>query len=146
MQNRIIKFRAWDKATNRMLETGFHVLGEVTCFRIIEQRLMEMPEGKTTLERIGDVEIMQFTGLQDKQGNDVYEGDIILAHEHSTNYPLKHIVVFNEEELGFKLRWEGRRNEDGYYDEKLSERKYEVFEVIGNLFEHPHLLNQKTEQ
>lgn len=94
---RQIKFRAWDGATNRMLETGFHVLGEVTAFGIIEQRLMEYPLGKTTLERIGDVVLMQFVGLKDRNGNDVYHKDYVLSGKK------RFVVEWQQEEARFIL-------------------------------------------
>jgi hypothetical protein len=144
MDNSRFKFRAWDKATNRMLETGFHILGEVTCFDIITQKLMEEPLGKTTLERIGDVIIMQWTGFKDDKGIDIYEGDIIKVFSSSVKY---YEVFFKNGT--FRLRYQLDSGE--FYDWGPLFRLFEIatekdiqttIEVIGKIYSNPELLNK----
>lgn len=83
----------------------------------------------------------KFTGLVDMNGVDIYEGDIISARRIGANYPTKWVVVFNDDEA-FRMRWEGRylRKESSFYDEKVDVLKHNIFEVIGNIHEHPNLL------
>lgn len=89
---------------------------------------------------------LQYTGLKDKNGKEIYEGDVLMTKERRANFPLKWVVVYNEEQTGFRLRWEKRftNNEGGFYDILISSNEYEQFEVIGNIYENSNLLKEKT--
>lgn len=122
--SRPLKFRVFDKATKRMSEP-FHLFGETTCFNIIELWLMEYPGGKTTLERMGDIEEMQYTGLLDKKGVEICEGDIVLINNEK-----RAPVVFNN--ACFRTPYK-----DSHY--RLGGWITSSIEVIGNIYQSPEL-------
>ena len=133
--NREIKFRAWDKKYHKMIFTGFHLLGEVMAFSQIEQYLFKTKktDNVPTIERWNDIELMQFTGLKDKNGKEIYEGDIITSKLYPFQDNYCHDIYFNEAE--FRVRWTMFR-----LSEMFEHANHNV-EVIGNIYENPELLN-----
>lgn len=80
-------------------------------------------------EKLEHLQYMQYTGLKDKNGEKIYEGDI-LKFEHKEGYANELQVVTMDE-------WCWGTDEYAFYE--IVERKY-VFEVIGNIYENPELL------
>lgn len=116
----IPKFRAWDKRRNRMIE--------VTSISFRNGTIEE--DTRYAVNRhmyLDDVVLMQQTGLEDKNGVEVYEGDIV-------NYFRKSISVIEWKDGGFIIK----RILDGEYE--LIQSRIAKIEVLGNIYEHPELL------
>lgn len=76
----------------------------------------------------------QYTGLKDKNGREIYEGDIIGGSNGSINgweWPFKSEIKWNDEECGFNTPIWGYMDSTHYYN------------VLGNIHDNPDLL--KTE-
>jgi len=85
----------------------------------------------------------QFTGLYDKNGTEIYEGDI-LAHDYG-DYSL---IVYREECMAFcRIDAKDVGNINGYYNlrEDAWRSCLQRAKVIGNQYENPELLNYKEE-
>ena len=121
---REIKFRAWDSYTNKMIYK--FMLGSDTRMGsdLWTCPLVLINEGTETQEWVNadTLEILQFTGLTDKHGVDIYEHDIVKDFSGT-----------------FVIEWSDCRhawiivNEDTEYYERLS--KQGDLEVIGNIYE-----------
>ena len=116
--SREIKFRIWDKI-NRMW---------LRCFNVNLFDIGDLP----------NVELMQYTGVKDKNGKEIYEGDIV-KYKFPYDTRLKHIspVKFLETEVSFGIK-DIYGNEIPLYT--ISANNY--FEVIGNIYENKNLLEE----
>jgi uncharacterized phage protein (TIGR01671 family) len=126
-----IKFRAWSSIAENMFnnQVSLDILAQQELFRIA---------GKEDLWP--DFTFMQYTGLKDKNGKEIYEGDIIELGE--TNFT-KEVIIFDKGSFGIKASW---LKDNKYGDPFVELNKYcnPVFEgcvlIVGNIYENPELL------
>jgi hypothetical protein len=123
---REIKFRVWHKAEEKMYE----VYGFAQNKWFLKGKQFPMPNGA--------VVIMQYTGLKDKNGKEIYEGDICETVTYSGK-PFGTIDVVKFSGGAFKLT----DIEDALLPIPLDDSDIQSVEVIGNIFEHPHLIGGK---
>ena len=140
---REIKFRAWIKDLKKMVDVT-----ELNWSRSDRGELLDAVfwhEGNRTVrffERaISELEVMQFTGLKDKNGKEIYEGDVVKFQTKACNPNLEIITKF--ETIKIESINEFFENK-GYAEGELGynyNAKY--LEVIGNIYENPELLKVK---
>jgi uncharacterized phage protein (TIGR01671 family) len=87
-------------------------------------------KGEHTGFRMSEVQFRQYTGLKDKNGKEIYEGDILDTHAQYDDIYIRRVVY---ERCGLTLE-----PGTGYTLTKSNERH---FEVIGNIYENPELIN-----
>lgn len=141
---RDIKFRAWDKEFEKMtyFDDEEYDYRPPLAFRLdqvfkkdINYNDYEDFEYKDITDKL---EIMQFTGLHDKNGKEIYEGDII-QYEDIT----KGLVRYSEKYAQYVLVNTGSVKDEF---EPLGDYNMEVFEIIGNEYDNPDLLEKGAEE
>ena len=118
---REFKFRAYDKKDNEMFYSSMY------------QDKTSMAYGLGNfLSECGDIEdtLMQYTGLKDKNGIDVYEGDVVKTKNSLYKVIYDKCCFWGIDEMG----------KYPIYQTKHYVMEDEIFEVIGNIYENPELL------
>lgn len=136
MQQREIKFRAWN---GKEMSEPFEI--EEICNECGTYCFSGGAHGPEF--KFGECDLMRFTGLLDKNGKEVYEGDLVNAKylfqgqvREIRNAPVTYLegdgaFVFGTPGTGF-VAW---------IEVHLNDRK--EIEVVGNVFENPELLNKQ---
>lgn len=130
---RIIKFRVWDPDIKKMEDVTEMLFDPYGGLDVRNSRRM----GINGIA-LGRDSLMQFTGLLDKNGKEIYERDIVSNHER---YPYE--VVWHEEWAKFVLKLIPRI----YPRERMIYKSVQVvpkWELIGNIYENPELTPNKT--
>ena len=128
---REIKFRAWDKKNNIMLQ-GIE-LTKLLGY-LIFQNCPNSEAYDLLKDHFNDIEWLQFAGLKDKNGKDIYEGDIII--EKGSHYYLGErisVIEFSESQTPFVKGSSG-------WSEFLHNFDLSNAEIIGNIYENPELI------
>lgn len=111
---RQLRFRIWDEFNKKMCVSA-------SMKEYMEKDAVKIPEGEEKF-------IMQFTGLLDKNGTDIYEGDILATPTHENME-----VIWDTERGAWML------DEVGHPTGQLSHFAQES-EVVGNIYQHKNLL------
>ena len=126
---REIKFRAWDKENKKMMK--------VSSLSLENKEIAVRENGTYHFFRMQNLELMQYTGLKDKNDKEIYEGDIVLVKPGGISTWYKTVVKFKEG--GFIA---GLINGEDYFYIFNPGFDSDDFEVIGNIYENKNLLEE----
>jgi len=131
------KYRAWDKKDKMMRsvlamdwqtnskDKRIEIKGSVSHINCKSSSNFDTFYGKP----IWEVELMESTGLKDRNGKDVFDGDLLKDGLRNIGE-----VRWNYDRAGFYIRWSD--SDIGF----PSGQKPERIEIIGNIWENPELL------
>ena len=132
-----LKYRAWDSAKKEMFKDTFAITesGQVV---VVEQKFVTSSPDYVFVDHLV---IMQSTGLKDKNGKEIFEGDIISTYTDN-------LVIKRDNLLGFYVEVDEKRN---YFAETVDIEYLDLFakdfgvavEVLGNIYENQELLEDK---
>ena len=132
----IVRYRAWDSVKKEMFKDTFAITesGQVV---VVEQESVASSPDYVFVDHLV---IMQSTGLKDKNGRDIFEGDVLEIEDEGE-------VLGNA-----KLTWDKERavfmieaisvDDIAPFHEILSDESYS-YRVVGNVYENPELLEEK---
>lgn len=119
--NRLLKFRAWDKAGQIMIYPSAHMN---PLYLTLAGHLVEIDREGDEVSALNYM-LMQSTGLADRNGKDVYEGDVIKHYKYGGDHAVKWIP----ESCGFFV---------GEQSWPLTSLCSPNIEVVGNVYDQPN--------
>ena len=136
---RELKFRAWGKRVK--------IMGKPFNFEILIETVLKDTLGTTIdMSYFDEMELMQYTGLKDKNDKEIYEGDLLVENEYDKEaYAIYEIFFHDGDEanhhIGFQMNrvhYKGRLC--GGYIPNFLPKTTKRMEVIGNIYENKDLI------
>jgi uncharacterized phage protein (TIGR01671 family) len=123
LMNRTIKFRVWYEYKKNIYL--MHYFGLDSFNSDDGSQWIDSDQGYLGYQEMLECPIMQYTGLKDKNGKEVYESDFVRFNN-------------DEQSFVFKVSWDQKRHAwdmQGLYEIDMS-----YCEIVGNIYENPQLL------
>ena len=129
--NRPIKFRVWDKLNKKMIVDEDNLLISLSGDVV---KVWDDGEWANTINGLNYI-LMQSTGLKDKNGKEIWEGDVLNHDKYSKEFKEGDVEIVKVETL--QQFFEDR----GLYTREYGEEwDAENFEIIGNIYENKELI------
>jgi uncharacterized phage protein (TIGR01671 family) len=132
MKQRPIKFRAWHK------KHGMTYKDEVWTIESLYNQNLDVFASPSKVYSFKDFVVMQYTGLDDKNGTPIFEGDLITDAGGWTYHVRWNNGAFVRDR---SVDLQGTREIDGW--DTLRQENTSLMEVIGNIFQNGNLINAK---
>ena len=124
-----LKIKAWLKKEKKMVA----IIGidfNYEYIRYTEDDNLFNSDYKTA--EFKDIELLQFSGVKDKAGQELYEADVIKFNDGIDD--IYGLISYDDEDGAYRVSYEN-------ITEHLSDREGD-FEIVGNIFENPQLHEQ----
>lgn len=140
----ILKFRAWDKTHSKIIKAddilNLNLRYDEIEYQEICQYGMNPPERDICAGKLMEFVLMQSTGLKDKNGVEIYEGDIVKPLGFASWIG---VVAYSKENAACIL---DSHDNDFVRDTNVYLSQFaEGLEVLGNIYENPELLEVKDD-
>lgn len=128
------RFRCWDE------RLGLTEVVSIDFFRK-KIKINHWEYGDSNFFPLDEVVLMQSTGLKDKNGVEIFEGDIVAYDDYEFSYT----AIVKKETYYFWLK--GIEPDDAFHLEDISDEYDDTTDltVIGNIYDNPNLLEQANE-
>lgn len=125
------KYRAWLK--------DIEAMAEVYSINFLSKKVSSVIAGVAWIKHLDEVILMQSTGMFDDTGKEIFEGDVV--EYYGATYIVKSGPFFFQEKsiplIGFYVMRNGR---------KIPLFPSDPYDVLGNIYEHPELLEVENGQ